>query len=960
MHATYTAIDHLQDLLGPTAIDDAVWEAIRAFEQAALPIIEEQWPAAAREGQYYWAVLNPNTEAKRLEHFQRRDAAAAALDAALGAERAAQCAAVLITHPQLWQPAYASGRYNASSASYVLQGLLDTVAERCLERRQPPEWPTLLAQRALAVCAIPASAEAPDLHDCLGRLANADPALCDPLFDALVARDWDGAWEFLTSLAGYEYPRRADRLGELWLGRGSQHAARLVRRLHERGLLDAARFRQLLEHVPGSLGDVNGLLSRWDRIPPTEAEDIALAATLQRLLDEVLWEMLCDFRPETWPTLSQIHFLSGGKLFLRLVEEIEQQGLTFVRAHWGHKRIEDVLGRLAQVIRRRPDDDAAELTRLLAAFRPETLLAVLPSVTAYRAELCAALAWPGADELLALLDRISQDSPDRNADPTKGVVHRAEIMNIVQRMDAAQLEALLNTFAPHQAAAAAFVRAAQGVNRKEIRRLFGRRNQLAARAFGLLPLESPEELMQRYLKLATFYREANSSAAGRKAYERAAAQAGLANLALQAGFADATRLEWAMQDRLGAETLAVGRSWEIEGYALSLALDAGGPRLEVRNGERLLKRTPAAVTREFEYREVRATVDQAKEQERRYKLAFAEAMRRDQPLSPEELDLLCRNPLAVNLLERLVLVDEAGACGLLRAGERALEGTHGELVRITGSARIAHAYGLAREGLLADWQTEIVRRGIVQPFRQIFRELYILTPAEITAQYSSARLAGRGLKGRQASAFLANLGWLINGSEVRKPFYDLGFEARFNTGAYDWYGYGDDDATATTGLLEFWPLVWQRDREEQRVPLDKIPPLALSEVLRDLDMVTVIAHQSDEHGTSREVLTQRADLVRALINALGLRQARVEEPYVHVEGSLTSYRIHLATAAIYLSSGQYLCIVPSAKQQKSLYLPFDEGRESVGSEVISKLLLLINDAAISDQTIRRQIVADPR
>lgn len=961
MLATYTAIDHLQDLLGPTAIDDEVWEAIRAFEQAALPIIEAQWPAAEREGQYAWAVLNPRTAAKREEFAQRREAAADAIEAGLGAEGAARCAAVLFTHPQLWQPAYSAGRHYSPAPGYIVQGLISAVAEQCLKRRQPPEWPALLAQCLLAVCAIPSSSEAPDFHTCLGRLADADPGLADPLFDALLAQDWGGAWDYLSGLAGYEYPRRADRLQAIWLERGAQSAKRIVRRLHERGLLDAACFRRLLDHLPGSFGVVNGMLSGWAQVAPELPGDLALAAALQPLVDAALWELLCDVRPETWPTLGQIHFLSGGKLFLRLIEETDQQGLLFVRGHWGHKRIEDVLGRLIQTVRRRPDDDAAELTRLLAAFRPETLLAALPCAKDYRPELCAALAWPGADELLGLLERITQSSPDHNADPAKGVVHRAEIMNLAQRMDAAQLESLLGAFAPHQAAAVTFVRAALGVNRKEIRRLLGRRNQLAARAFGLLPLESPEELMQRYLKLAAFYREANSSAAGRKAYERAAAQAGLTNLAWQAGFADATRLEWAMQDRLGADTLAVGRTWEIEGYTLRLALDAGGPRLEVRNGERLLKRTPAAVTRDFDYREVRATVEQAKEQERRYKLAFGEAMRRDQPFGPEELDLLCRNPLAANLLGRLVLIDEAGACGLLRADERALEGTHGELVRITGSARIAHAYALAREGLLADWQTEIVRRAIVQPFRQIFRELYLLTPAEVTAQHSSARLAGRRLKGRQASAVLANLGWLVGGSQVRKPFYELGFEARFDTGAYDWHAYDDDaDDGATTGLLEFWPLAWQRDREEQRLPLDQIPPLVLSEVLRDLDMVTVIAHQSDEHGTSKEVLAQRADLVRALISALGLRQARVEEPYVYVEGSLTSYRIHLTTAAIYLASGQYLCIVPSAKQQKSLYLPFDEGRESVGSEVVSKMLLLLNDASINDQTIRRQIVADPR
>ena len=134
-----------------------------------------------------------------------------------------------------------------------------------------------------------------------------------------------------------------------------------------------------------------------------------------------------------------------------------------------------------------------------------------------------------------------------------------------------------------------------------------------------------------------------------------------------------------------------------------------------------------------------------------------------------------------------------------------------------------------------------------------------------------------------------------------------------------------------------------------------MPPLVFSEVLRDLDMVTVIAHQSEESGTSKEVLQQRGDLVRATAAALGLAQVRVEEPLVHVRGSLTSYRIHLATGAIYLESGQYLCIVPNARERKAIYLPFEDGGEPISSELISKVLLLANDTQIADPTILAQI-----
>src|SRR4029079_16433330 len=123
----------------------------------------------------------------------------------------------------------------------------------------------------------------------------------------------------------------------------------------------------------------------------------------------------------------------------------------------------------------------------------------------------------------------------------------------------------------------------------------------------------------------------------------------------------------------------------------------------------------------------------------------------------------------------------------------------------------------------------------------------------------------------------------------------------------------------------------------------------------DLDLVTVIAHQSDELGTSNEVLQRRGDLVRATAAALGLADVRVEEPMVFGRGARAGYRIHLATAAIYLESGQYLCIVPSPKERKATYLPFEDGGEPISSEIVSKVLLLAHDTQITDATILAQI-----
>ena len=180
-------------------------------------------------------------------------------------------------------------------------------------------------------------------------------------------------------------------------------------------------------------------------------------------------------------------------------------------------------------------------------------------------------------------------------------------------------------------------------------------------------------------------------------------------------------------------------------------------------------------------------------------------MRRGQPLSGDELALLRRNPLAAALLERLVLIDEAGAIGLFRAEDWLAGGplTASGCASAGGRRRAPLYAGADRAaGRLAGRDRSAADRAALQAG---LPRAVLLTPAELEAGYASGRLAGRRLKSRQAIAVLANLGWLIEGyGTVPKPFYDLGYAAHFETGGYGYYG--DDDDGATTGTLAFWPL----------------------------------------------------------------------------------------------------------------------------------------------------------
>ncbi len=96
-----------------------------------------------------------------------------------------------------------------------------------------------------------------------------------------------------------------------------------------------------------------------------------------------------------------------------------------------------------------------------------------------------------------------------------------------------------------------------------------------------------------------------------------------------------------------------------------------------------------------------------------------------------------------------------------------------------------------------------------------------------------------------------------------------------------------------------------------------------------------------------------------LIEQLGIRGATIDGHFVRVEGKLARYRLHLGTAAVHIEPGHHLCIVPdrSLASRQSIYLPFAEGPDPKGAELLSKMFLLLSDDQITDASILGQIKA---
>jgi hypothetical protein len=116
--------------------------------------------------------------------------------------------------------------------------------------------------------------------------------------------------------------------------------------------------------------------------------------------------------------------------------------------------------------------------------------------------------------------------------------------------------------------------------------------------------------------------------------------------------------------------------------------------------------------------------------------------------------------------------------------------------------------------------------------------------------------------------------------------------------------------------------------------------------------------QSYSFGDLSATAQTRKAVLEGIIPRLRIAErCSFSEKFLMVRGDLRTYKIHLGSGNILMSpDDQYLCIVPKAASDGAggkVFLPFDG--DNLLSIILSKSLLLADDARIKDPTIVSQI-----
>ena len=479
-----------------------------------------------------------------------------------------------------------------------------------------------------------------------------------------------------------------------------------------------------------------------------------------------------------------------------------------------------------------------------------------------------------------------------------------------------------------------------------------KRNKDLVMCCGLIPLKRAREkdMLARYVFLQNFLKESKQFGAQRRASEEKAVEIALSNLARACGFDDVTRLVWTAETELIKAHADHFTPKEVEDVALSLSVAADGAvSLVCTKGGKPLKAVPAKLKKNAYVLELKDAEKNLKEQYRRAKKMLEEMMEDGTPLLAREIaNVMTYNPVIAPLLKPLVF-QSGTALGFYADGALvAADGTRTELAE-DAEVKIAHALDLYESGTWADYQKYLFEKEIRQPFKQVFRELYIKT-ADEHGKESSHRYAGHQVQPAKTVALLKTRRWVIDGSEgLQRIYYKANIIARIYALA-DWYSPADIEAP-TLEWVEFF------DRKTfQRLPIDDVPDLIFSEVMRDVDLVVSVAHVGGvDPEASHSTVEMRRAIVQFNLPLFKLDNVRLEGTHAHIHGKLGNYTVHLGSGVIQQKAGAMINVLPVHSQHRGrLFLPFlDEDPKT--AEILSKIILFAEDGKIKDPFILDQI-----
>lgn len=309
-----------------------------------------------------------------------------------------------------------------------------------------------------------------------------------------------------------------------------------------------------------------------------------------------------------------------------------------------------------------------------------------------------------------------------------------------------------------------------------------------------------------------------------------------------------------------------------------------------------------------------------------------------------------QHPLVAPLLELLVLTGNDGPLGFPARDGSGIRDARGEIAKWPADEtplRLAHPHDLLPASKWHGWQSACFDRHVVQPFKQVFRELYVMVDKEKGTNGESRRYEGHALQPHQTLAILGKRGWVHHPDEgLHRVHHAADCVAWLEFAEY--FHHLGEIQQATVSAVRF------TNKAGKPLPVETVEPRIFSETMRDVDLVVSVAHiTGTDPEASRSSIEMREALVRETCRLLKLDEVSLEPPMIRIQGTRGTYRVHLSSGVVHQHPGRMIYLHPITDRDR-LFLPFaDDDPKSI--EVLSKVLLLAEDKLIKDPGFLEQL-----
>ena len=490
------------------------------------------------------------------------------------------------------------------------------------------------------------------------------------------------------------------------------------------------------------------------------------------------------------------------------------------------------------------------------------------------------------------------------------------------------------------------------LNLKETeKKIEDKRNKDLVASYSLIPLlkDKQKDALHRYQFLQKFLKESKKFGAQRRASEAKAVSISLENLSRNMGYSDVTRLIWNMETALINEMKEYFVPKKLDDVDVYIKIDElGQSEIIYEKAGKELKSLPTKLKKDKYIEDIKEVHKNLKEQYRRSRKMLEEAMEDGTEFYGYEIENLMTNPVIAPILKSLVFKMDKN---LGYYEDKKLKSVKKKAIVVKDDSllKIAHCFDLFESGDWASYQKDIFDRELKQPFKQVFRELYVKT-ADEKGRDKSLRYAGHQVQPTKTVALLKTRRWIIDGQEgLEKVYYKENIIAKIYVLA-DWFSPADIEAP-TLEEVQFF------DRKTFKpILIDNVPDLIFTEVMRDIDLVVSVAHIGDvDPEASHSTIEMRKAIIEFNCKLFKLKNVKFSENHVLIKGERAEYSIHLGSGLIHQKAGSAINILPVHSQHRGrVFLPFIDDDPKT-AEIMTKVILFAQDEKIKDVFILEQI-----